>query len=78
MIQFVCDGCKAIIELKNEDISNVNVAMGPRAVTSKGKYGDSFNVTLCPECTQKIKYWLGGNSPYKWMKKEPYTQYEPK
>lgn len=67
MITYICNHCKKAINPNDKNCVHFVVGFEWRAITSMGKYGDSYDGDLCGECYRKISemidfpYYGGGN-----------------
>ncbi len=66
MIAYLCNHCKKPIDMKEKNCVHLLVSFGEKAITSGGKYGDSYEVDLCEACYMKLEpliddYYYGGN-----------------
>ena len=65
MIAYVCNKCKKSINLSKKCI-HLHISCGERAITSVGKFGDSWDADLCEDCAVQLlpyidDYYYGGN-----------------
>lgn len=66
MIAFLCNHCKKPIDMSEKHCVHIKISYGESAITSNGRYGNSWSADLCEACFKKIspmidEYYFGGN-----------------